>query len=271
MGMKKAVWGIGLVFFIAVLVMVVTVVRYDKEQTNGNVSEPYRTTLSGEYVCLPHVDTTGPQTAECASGIKTTSGEYYAIDLLLSSQMYEPLIVGEIISANGVVTPLEQLSANTWQQYPIVGIFSVTDSLVVQGEDNEPVACTEEAKICPDGSAVGRTGPNCAFAPCPNTDSSSAVVTTSLGKNATALSVTVSPIEIVSDSRCPSDVTCVWAGTVEVRTSLATPVAHGEQVLKLGEGQPFGEYTVTLIAVTPAKTQAEISDAEYIMTFEITK
>lgn len=28
-------------------------------------------------------------------------------------------------------------------------------------------ACTEEAKLCPDGSAVGRTGPDCAFAPCP--------------------------------------------------------------------------------------------------------
>ncbi len=28
-------------------------------------------------------------------------------------------------------------------------------------------ACTEEAKICPDGSAVGRTGPDCEFAPCP--------------------------------------------------------------------------------------------------------
>jgi hypothetical protein len=29
------------------------------------------------------------------------------------------------------------------------------------------VACTDEAKICPDGSAVGRTGPHCSFAPCP--------------------------------------------------------------------------------------------------------
>ena len=28
-------------------------------------------------------------------------------------------------------------------------------------------ACTEEAKICPDGSAVGRSGPKCEFAPCP--------------------------------------------------------------------------------------------------------
>lgn len=31
-----------------------------------------------------------------------------------------------------------------------------------------PVGCTEEAKQCPDGSAVGRTGPKCEFAPCPN-------------------------------------------------------------------------------------------------------
>lgn len=29
-----------------------------------------------------------------------------------------------------------------------------------------PVACTMEARICPDGSAVGRTGPNCEFAEC---------------------------------------------------------------------------------------------------------
>ncbi len=32
----------------------------------------------------------------------------------------------------------------------------------------EQVACTEEAKLCADGSAVGRTGPNCEFAPCPS-------------------------------------------------------------------------------------------------------
>jgi hypothetical protein len=27
-------------------------------------------------------------------------------------------------------------------------------------------ACTMEAKLCPDGSSVGRSGPNCEFAPC---------------------------------------------------------------------------------------------------------
>ncbi|MCX6713887.1 MAG: hypothetical protein NTV48_02165, partial [Candidatus Vogelbacteria bacterium] len=31
----------------------------------------------------------------------------------------------------------------------------------------EPIACTMEAKLCPNGSAVGRSGPKCEFAPCP--------------------------------------------------------------------------------------------------------
>jgi|SRR3989344_642217 len=37
----------------------------------------------------------------------------------------------------------------------------------------KPVACTLEAKLCPDGSSVGRTGPNCEFTPCPTQESTS--------------------------------------------------------------------------------------------------
>lgn len=36
--------------------------------------------------------------------------------------------------------------------------------------------CTMDAKICPDGkTAVGRVGPNCEFAPCPEIDTSKSV------------------------------------------------------------------------------------------------
>jgi len=35
----------------------------------------------------------------------------------------------------------------------------------------KPRACTTEAKLCSDGSAVGRSGPNCEFAECPKTES----------------------------------------------------------------------------------------------------
>jgi len=36
----------------------------------------------------------------------------------------------------------------------------------------KPIVCSQEAKVCPDGSTVGRTEPNCEFAPCPSTKSS---------------------------------------------------------------------------------------------------
>jgi len=34
-------------------------------------------------------------------------------------------------------------------------------------QKNGGAQCTMEAKVCPDGTSVGRTGPNCEFAPCP--------------------------------------------------------------------------------------------------------
>lgn len=40
---------------------------------------------------------------------------------------------------------------------------------------NTEIACTQDAKICPDGSAVGRVPPNCEFAPCPGQDQSGAI------------------------------------------------------------------------------------------------
>ena len=36
-------------------------------------------------------------------------------------------------------------------------------------KEEDRVICTMEAKLCPDGSYVGRGGPNCDFAPCPDT------------------------------------------------------------------------------------------------------
>lgn len=33
--------------------------------------------------------------------------------------------------------------------------------------EEEGVFCTMDAKICPDGSSVGRVAPSCNFAPCP--------------------------------------------------------------------------------------------------------
>lgn len=41
------------------------------------------------------------------------------------------------------------------------------------GPGNTGTACTMEAKLCPDGTSVGRVGPSCEFAPCPGEGSQS--------------------------------------------------------------------------------------------------
>lgn len=48
----------------------------------------------------------------------------------------------------------------------IIGFWFTSKN--VSFKNTPPVACTMEAKICPDGTSVGRTGPNCEFAACPN-------------------------------------------------------------------------------------------------------
>jgi len=44
----------------------------------------------------------------------------------------------------------------------ILGIYKFNSA-----NNNVQVACTMEAKLCPDGTSVGRTGPDCSFTACP--------------------------------------------------------------------------------------------------------
>ena len=87
---------------------------------------PSRTTLRGTYTCLPHRDTSGPQTAECALGmIDDTTVKYYSIDTrLLESTTWQGLLTGAHIEVSGVLTPVEMLSSI--QKYDIAGIISAT-------------------------------------------------------------------------------------------------------------------------------------------------
>lgn len=45
-----------------------------------------RVALKGQIVCLPHKNTEGPQTMECAFGLKTEQGAYYALEAASTSQ-----------------------------------------------------------------------------------------------------------------------------------------------------------------------------------------
>jgi hypothetical protein len=65
----------------------------------------------------------------------------------------------------------------------ILGALLSYQELTAQSYPYQPMACTMDAKICPDGSYVGRVPPTCSFAPCPgetsNPPSTSCVTITS--------------------------------------------------------------------------------------------
>lgn len=53
---------------------------------------------------------------------------------------------------------------------PLSGkVDKITQNKISTPSTEVPIACTEEARMCPDGSSVGRQGPNCEFTPCPTT------------------------------------------------------------------------------------------------------
>lgn len=128
----------------------------------------------------------------------------------------------------------------------------------------KPIACTEEAKLCPDGSYVGRTGPNCEFSPCP-------AKTTGKYQAFSKLGVTITPLEVMQDSRCPRGAECVWAGTVELKARLDSARESKEEVLKLGTPVAFDGKQVELTGVAPVKElDKTISPDEYRFTFSVT-
>lgn len=89
-------------------------------------SVPLNVTLSGIYVCLPHLDTSGPQTMECAFGLKTDDGVYYAVNFGQSADSMSQFQSGAHITAEGFVVIKEALSTDQWQKYNMKGIFTIT-------------------------------------------------------------------------------------------------------------------------------------------------
>jgi hypothetical protein len=70
------------------------------------------------------------------------------------------------------------------------------------------VACTNEAKICPDGTAVGRTGSNCVFAPCPDEKASNDCVRTGCSGQLCSDKEEISTCEFLEEYMCYKNAVC---------------------------------------------------------------
>lgn len=84
-------------------------------------------------------------------------------------------------------------------------------------------------------------------------------------------------LNAIEDSRCPSDVTCVWEGTVSVQVNLIKDDLNlGNHTIRLGENedenQIFDGYFVKLVTVEPYPLSTiSIKSSDYVMTFLVSK
>ncbi len=142
------------------------------------------------------------------------------------------------------------------------------------------VACTMDAKICPDGSYVGRVAPDCQFAACPapvvpgGSPAPSVATTTfetGFNQSVTSNGITILPQAIIEDSRCPVGVQCIQAGTVRLRTKLSgISAASSDYVFTLGVAQKIGAVTIELVSVYPnTRPGQSLATSEYRFTFAI--
>ncbi len=97
------------------------------EGTANAMSAPEETidmmTLTGTYVCLPTLG--GAATPDCAFGIKTDDGEYYAVNFGAGAGS----MAGERISASGTFIPSAELKPNHWTKFQTEGLFTILEKL----------------------------------------------------------------------------------------------------------------------------------------------
>jgi hypothetical protein len=101
------------------------VVGEETPATSSPAQPPQNQTIVGYWECLPHKNTTGPQTMECAFGIAVDQSDgHFGIDTSLMSTYPVDFPTGTRVRVTGVVTPVNQLSSV--QKYDIDGIIRAT-------------------------------------------------------------------------------------------------------------------------------------------------
>ncbi len=108
-------------------------------------SAPLSMTITGTYLCLPHLDTSGPQTEECAFGIQDTVGTFYAVNFGASADAMQQFQANARVRVEGFFVPKEALSTDQWNKYDMQGIFTVTRLLE---EIQQPEAKIDINAVC---------------------------------------------------------------------------------------------------------------------------
>ncbi|HXK38006.1 MAG TPA: Gmad2 immunoglobulin-like domain-containing protein [Candidatus Paceibacterota bacterium] len=98
----------------------------------------------------------------------------------------------------------------------------------------------------------------------------SGIVTVHIGEMATLGNVSITPSEVVEDSRCPLGVMCIQAGRVRIDAAVHVGSERTKQTFLVGEPFIFLGKMITLTSVGPVrKKEGSLSLKDYTLTFKI--
>ncbi len=175
------------------------------------------------------------------------------------------------------------IMTNTLQRILSIGAVLILlavagGALLLKDSPNEPIGCTLEAKICPDGSAVGRTGSNCEFAACPNPQAGGGQgeegikeVTLHIGETALfeGVSFTITKVE---DSRCATGVICIWAGEAKVTIKAVKNGDTENRVVLEKHGAAVFSLHIAVDNITPyPRANAPTEQGNYLIHLTLSK
>jgi hypothetical protein len=95
-------------------------------------------------------------------------------------------------------------------------------------------------------------------------------VTLQVGSTAQFKDISIKPIVIVEDSRCPVDVQCITAGTVRVKIEVVTSSGASLNTVSLDKPLTTERFRITLASVALAKnSKVTIGATEYNLVFSV--
>jgi hypothetical protein len=104
----------------------------------------------------------------------------------------------------------------------------------------------------------------CAAAPSPPVLDATAA----FGETAAIDGIRVRPLSLIEDSRCPAEVTCVWAGRLVIHAEMSGGNWRLVRELTLGQPIPIADGELTLASAVPAKRKpVPIEPRDYRFTF----
>ena len=105
-----------------------------------------------------------------------------------------------------------------------------------------------------------------------NADSGLVTLDAGLNEEVGGLGVSIIPLEVLEDSRCPADVVCIWMGQVRLKAMLSSGLGEAEQIFISGQTITTETEEITLSQVIPIpRSSQEIKPDDYRFRFLVSK